>query len=566
MNDVGGLNFAWAQSLIAGFAAAGVRRAVISPGARSTPLTLALLRRPEMACEMMVDERSAAFFALGLAKAECLPVLLVATSGSAPANWLPAVVEAGRAGVPLILLAADRPPELHDCGANQSIDQLALFGSQVRARHALEAPHPGFSAAWLHRLAARVVEESLAPLPGPVHVNQPFREPLLPAEIPPAPALPPPLPIRRAAPAVTPEALADLARRISGQPGAIVCGGGDYPAGFAAAVAALAARLDCPILAEPASGLRFGGHDRSRVLCRYEGWLRDGEFVAAHRPRWLLRFGDFPVTRSLQGFVAAAERVVVADPWPRWNDAAHACSEVLRADPLAVCAALQAAEAAPEGWLAAYAAAEARAAAALAPDGTSFEGNLVPALLAALPAGCPLFVGNSMAIRDVDAFGGGGAKPLEIFANRGASGIDGNVSTALGIAAARGRVVALLGDLTCQHDLGGLAAARGRDALLVVLNNGGGGIFEYLPPAALPEFEAGWLTPQTLDFAAAARAFGLAYRTADRLETFKAACSRALAAGGPCLLEARIDRRASVTRREAWLEAASGRTSRPAPR
>lgn len=557
-NDVGALNFAWSQALAAGFAAAGVRRAVISPGARSTPLTLAFLRRPEIACDVILDERSAAFFALGLARAERLPVILVATSGSAPANWLPAVIEAERSGVPLILAAADRPPELRDCGANQSIDQSQLFGPCLRARHLLEAPHPGFAPAWLHRLAAQIVEEASWPLPGPVQFNQPFREPLLPAVTAAPPPLPVPLRLAAGAWPPAPAAVAALAARLDGRPGAIVCGGGDFAPGFAAAVAALAARLDCPILAEPLSGLRFGPHDRSRVLCRYEGWLGDPRFAGALRPDWILRFGDFPVTRSLQAFAAGArETSALVEARPRWSDPAHVLTDVLRAEPEAACQALLAAVAAPApaAWLAACRAAEGRAEAALRPDATTFEGNLVPALLAALPAACPLFVGNSMAVRDLDAFAGNGPAPLEFFASRGASGIDGNLSTALGVAATRGRVAALLGDLTCQHDLGALAAARGRRAVIVVIDNGGGGIFEYLPPATLPEFETAWLTPQAIDFAAAAAAFGIAYYDAATLPEFAAALTAAFEAPGPSLVRVRVDRRASVARRRAWLAA-----------
>ncbi|MDR2837207.1 MAG: 2-succinyl-5-enolpyruvyl-6-hydroxy-3-cyclohexene-1-carboxylic-acid synthase, partial [Azonexus sp.] len=180
MTDTGTLNFLWSQRLVAGFVAAGVGQAVISPGARSTPLALALLRQPQMTCEMVIDERCAAFFALGLAKATRQPVLLLATSGSAPANWLPAIIEASQTGAPLLLLTADRPPELHDCGANQTIDQTALFGPHVRARHLLATPHENFSPARLYALAAQASAEARGPLPGPVHLNQPFREPLTP--------------------------------------------------------------------------------------------------------------------------------------------------------------------------------------------------------------------------------------------------------------------------------------------------------------------------------------------------------------------------------------------------
>ena len=167
MIDTGTLNFLWSQAMVAGFAAAGVTHAVISPGSRSTPLALSILRQPAMDCTVAVDERSAAFFALGIAQASRRPVVLLATSGTAPANWLPAVIEASQSAVPLILISADRPPELQGCGANQTIDQIGLFGSHVRGSHPLGAPHPEFDPAWLHRLAARVVEQASWPHPGP---------------------------------------------------------------------------------------------------------------------------------------------------------------------------------------------------------------------------------------------------------------------------------------------------------------------------------------------------------------------------------------------------------------
>ncbi|HSG21574.1 MAG TPA: thiamine pyrophosphate-binding protein, partial [Azonexus sp.] len=171
MTDPGTLNFLWSQAMLAGFGAAGITHAVISPGSRSTPLALAMLRQPGLQCDVAVDERSAAFFALGIAKASRRPILVLATSGTAPANWLPAVIEASQAGVPLILISADRPPEQQGCGSNQTISQIQLFGTHVRASHALGTPEAGFDPAYLHRLAARVCEQANWPLPGPVHIN-----------------------------------------------------------------------------------------------------------------------------------------------------------------------------------------------------------------------------------------------------------------------------------------------------------------------------------------------------------------------------------------------------------
>lgn len=533
MNDTGTLNFLWSQAIIAGFVAAGVCDAVISPGSRSTPLALAILRQPGLRCQVAVDERCTAFFGLGIAKATRRPVLLLATSGTAPANWLPAVVEAGQAGVPLILISADRPPELQGCGANQTINQLGLFGSQVRASHALGTPEPGFDPGHLHRLAAQVCEQASWPHPGPVHLNQPFREPLLPTAPTPAANIPPTIP---AAPPILrpdPATVLDLAQRISGRPGLIVCGEMPARPGQNEALVALAARLRCPLLAEPLSGLRFGPHQQSNISVRYHDYLSDPAFIEQDKPEWILRFGGYPVTRKLQSFLAGFSGTqALADPWPRWSDPAHRLTHLLRAEPAAACRALlDAAPApAPDSWLASFMALETRAA-------TRTGHPHIRTLIDELPDGAALFVGNSLAIRQLDTDSGSAAKSLHIHANRGASGIDGNISTAAGIAANYRRTIALIGDLTCQHDIGGLALAQGSDLVIVVTNNGGGGIFDHLPQHELPEFVAGWRTPQTIDFEHAALAFGIAYTRADSHEAFRSALRNALATGGPQLIE-----------------------------
>jgi 2-succinyl-5-enolpyruvyl-6-hydroxy-3-cyclohexene-1-carboxylate synthase len=534
--DTGTLNFLWSQSMVAGFVAAGVTHAVFSPGSRSTPLALAMLRQPGLTCEAVIDERSAAFFALGIAKASRRPVLLLATSGTAPANWLPAVIEACMAGVPLILISADRPPELQGVGANQTIDQTRLFGTHVRASHNPGTPEAGFDPDYLHRLAARVFEQSIWPHPGPVHINQPFREPLLPGANLPKPALLKKISSKPPALLPDPDSIQDLADAISGRPGIIVCGEMPATDGLLAALAALASHLHCPIFAEPLSNLRYGSHDRSHLLVRYNVWLADRAFSAAHQPEWVLRLGAWPVTRHLQNYVAGKQATqALIEPWPRWTDPSHQLSHVLRADPLAACQALLAAKSipGPAGWLANFIEQEN----SVSPNGGNAH---IAELLAALPDGMPLFVGNSLAIRQLDSASGTGDKQLTFYGNRGASGIDGNISTALGIAAVHGRVVALIGDLTCQHDLGGLALAGGRNAIIVVINNGGGGIFDLLPQATLPEFEAGWRTPQKISFEHAAATFGLAYRHVGKGSTLHHAIGQAIATAGPYLLEVRV--------------------------
>ena len=533
MSSIGTLNFLWSQTLVAGFVAAGVSRAVISPGSRSTPLALAMLRQPGLVCDVAIDERCAAFFALGQAKASQSPVILLATSGSAPANWLPAVIEAGQSGVPLILISADRPPELQQCGANQTINQSALFAPYVRAVHLPGTPEPGFDPAWPQRLAAQICEQACWPHPGPVHLNQAFREPLLPNEALPAPLAAAPIKVGHSPVAPDRQGINALAGAISGRPGIIVAGETPYQPGYGEALSALAEKLGCPILAEPLSNLRFGPHDRSHLCVRYNRWLGDAAFAAGHQPEWILRFGATPVTRHLQNYLGNAASIhAVVDPWPRWSDPAHRLTHLLRADPVLVCEALLAEQIspAPSSWRAGFVEAENKASA----DPAALH---IPALLAELPDDHAVFIGNSLAIRQLDSNSGSAGKSLRFYGNRGASGIDGNISTAAGISAVHGRVLALLGDLTCQHDLGGLALLQGRNAIIVAVNNGGGGIFDYLPQAALPEFEAGWRTPQQISFEHAALTFGLTYQAADDDSGLRVALRAALAAGGPQLIE-----------------------------
>lgn len=555
-HDLAAANLRWALTLIDGLVAAGVGHAVISPGSRSTPLALACDRHPKIETHVVLDERSAAFFALGLAKAGNSPVAVVGTSGSAPANWFPAVVEANHGAVPLILLSADRPPELRDCGANQTVDQVKLFGGHVR--YAFDLGVAESSPEALRHIAMRArqaVGKSRWPLPGPVHLNAPLREPLVPTNI-------PAFGFSRRQdgddlPLLAPSggAIERLAKAMSGSPGLIVCGGMVDSPNFAAAVAALAERLDCPVLADPLSGMRFGGHDRSRILTHYDAFLRNRDFADSHRPAWVLRFGAMPVSKALQQYLGKQDGAchILIDGHGRQLDPLHQTGIMLHADPAAVCAALLQTPlaAAPPAWLAEFYAMEKML--QESPASLPAEAEVVRAMIDRLPPGATLFSGNSMPIRDIDGFSGSGAKPLRIVANRGASGIDGNVSTLLGMAAARqGKIAALLGDLTCCHDIGGLLAARGLDAVLVVLNNGGGGIFGYLPQAGLESFERLWLTPAGLDFAQAAKLYGLEYRRVDMPEEFGPAFSGALEKDAVTLIEVAIDREASIACHQAY--------------
>ena len=545
-------NLLWAFALIDGLASAGVTRAVISPGSRSTPLVLACDAHPAIEISVQVDERCAAFLALGQARASGRPVILIATSGSAPAHWYPAVIEASHSNIPLILLSADRPPELHGWGANQTTDQQRLFGGHLRAFH---DPGPALADSTarkrMHHLGNRAAKQALQPHPGPLQINLPLREPLLPesrVDLP-QPADASVLPLSRPVP--DPEQLDTTLALIAGQPGIIVCGAPDHGEPFAAAVTRLAQQLRCPILADPLSNLRFGAHDRQTVICRYDAFLHARS--AALKPGWILRFGALPVSKRLLQFMErTAAPVILCDPYRQWPVAPPNTAQTLAADPALLCDAIHTRAPAPgrAGWLEQFQRLEQISHGVMSPDTRDdrpFEGGLIQDMLTTLPEGSLLFSGNSMPIRQLDSWSGSSAKRLHIHANRGVSGIDGNLSTFIGMSCGDyPAAVALLGDLAFYHDMNGLLAAAGRNLVIVLLNNNGGGIFGYLPQSALESYEPYWNTATNLDFQHSAALYRLGYQRVTRQSGFRPALEQALQAGGPQLIEVTIERTFSI--------------------
>jgi 2-succinyl-5-enolpyruvyl-6-hydroxy-3-cyclohexene-1-carboxylate synthase len=516
----------------AALARAGVTDACISPGSRSTAAALALTQTGGVRPWVITDERAAGFFALGMARETRRPVALLCTSGTAAANYLPAVVEAALSQIPLVVLTADRPPELRDCSAAQTIDQVRLFGSHVR--WSVDAPPPSADAdldGYFRTIAHRAAATALAAPRGPVHVNLPMREPLLDVaderarlgravaasssdaaatpdvRVHPASGLPAAATVRELA-----AALGHAER------GAIVCGPGAAVDGAATAIVRLADRLGWPVLADPLSGLRFGRHDRALVVDAYDVLLQAEVLGAAWRPEAVLQLGMPTVSASLQRWLAAARAwpyVVVAAP-ETWPDPLQRATDVVRADATAFCAALADVlppRVAASPWARAWCEVGTRARAELdrllAGEGELFEGTVLTELVDRLPAGSALHVGNSLPVRALDTFVGGGAAEwaIECHGNRGANGIDGVVAAALGATAARrGPTALVVGDLSFLHDLGALQiAARHRLPLLaIVVNNDGGGIFSFLPQAALGEtFETLFGTPHGLELTGA---------------------------------------------------------------
>jgi 2-succinyl-5-enolpyruvyl-6-hydroxy-3-cyclohexene-1-carboxylate synthase len=575
-------NTALASAMVEELARCGVRRAAVSPGSRSTPLALALWRQPAIEVTVLLDERSAGFFALGTALASRTPAAVLCTSGSAAANLHPAVVEADEAAVPLIVLTADRPPELRGIGAGQTIDQLKLYGEAVRwfcevGTH--EADDDGL----LHfrSVACRAYAAAAGdPRPGPVHLNVPWREPLAPIPAEGEVTASDPLALEgrgqrplsavsRSAASPQPQLVEELCERIAGEPlGLIVAGRQPDPA-LAEPLARLASAARYPILAEPTSQLRHGPHDRSRVISAYDLLARPRSVPL--EPRLVLRVGDMPTSRALREWLAGIGglRQIVIDPVADWRDPSRRAESLIRADPADLAGRLaellaergREEEDAAEAFVGAWTAADRAARAALAAEVAALDDLSEPgawlALSEALEDDDSVLAASSMPVRDLEAFLPSGPGRVRFYANRGANGIDGLVSTSAGIAAAGGgRTWAVLGDLALFHDLGGLTAARQVNGLrLLILDNGGGGIFHFLPQAEqLPaeEFEALLGTPSGLDPAAAVKLFGLsAAEPASSVELKEAL------AGDARAIVVRTDRRRNLELHRRLAEAAT---------
>jgi 2-succinyl-5-enolpyruvyl-6-hydroxy-3-cyclohexene-1-carboxylate synthase len=547
-----------AFAIVDALAASGVRHAVLSPGGRSAPLALALVQTESVRDWIALDERSAGFFALGMARHLGEPVAVLCTSGTAAANLLPAVAEASQSYVPLVILTADRPPELREWGAAQTIDQVALYGAQVR--WSADAPPPTSDVdlvRYYRALASRAVAIARRAPAGPVHLNLPLREPLVPADA--WPSRPrgcdaAAITVVEACDEAPAGALDQLAQRLAGEErGVVVCGPRAELADTATEIAALASRLGWPLLADPLSGLRFDPRTRDVQADAYDLLLRDAIFTTGHRPRAVLRFGGAPVSKALGSLLAqgAPFHAVVAPPGT-WPDPWHVATDVVHAGAPSVVRGLldrlapRATSSWHRDWIAPSRAVRDAVGARLAAEAELFEGKVAAELIERLPDRALLHVGNSMPVRDLDTFGGAGERALAVACNRGVNGIDGVLSTALGAAAVSGQPVALLvGDVSFLHDAGALhlATALDFDATVVVINNDGGGVFSFLPHArygAIAERVFG--TPHGLRPAAIADGFGLRAQVATDWPGFRRALEGAVGRRGLDLIELPSDR------------------------
>jgi 2-succinyl-5-enolpyruvyl-6-hydroxy-3-cyclohexene-1-carboxylate synthase len=572
----------------------GMRAACTSPGSRCAPLVLSLAREERLRCFSHVDERCAGFFALGLAKASGLPVAVACTSGTAAAELLPAAIEAREARVPLLLLTADRPAELRENGAGQAVDQLKLFGGAAKWFFEVAVHDAGAERLrWMRTLACRAYWTTLEGRPGVVHLNFPLREPLVSDEELPQDATgrdgARPYVCRAPAAGADAGALGELLLRA--RRGVVVAGRHERQASAGEAVAAFAAAAGWPLLADPLSGARRG----EAAIAHYDALLRDDAFAASLDPDLVLRVGDLPVSKPLRTWLAGLDgvRQVAIDTDAAWQDPASVLSDSFALEPAATLSELARAQAETPGarisaeadWLARWRSADELAAEAILGvlgDGELSEPGVASELGVLLPEEATLLVASSMPVRDIETFWPARADPPRVLCNRGASGIDGIVSAAFGASAAAadgaGPVVLLIGDVALAHDIGGLLAARRLDLKLtiVLIDNGGGGIFDFLPVSSTPMAQAqdgrdsAWeatapdgngediytrhiATPTGLDFAKAAELYGLEHERVGDVREFRAALERALVADGASIVEVGGLRAANVElHRRVW--------------
>ncbi|UAL51457.1 2-succinyl-5-enolpyruvyl-6-hydroxy-3-cyclohexene-1-carboxylic-acid synthase [Metabacillus dongyingensis] len=557
----------YAASFVDELSKAGVRDAVISPGSRSTPMAMLMAEHPDLNIHVLIDERSAGFFALGMAKMQQRPVALLCTSGTAAANYYPAVVEAFYSRVPLLVLTADRPHELRDVGAPQAIDQMHLFGRYAKWFADMAVPeHTAELLQYGRTMAARAAGKAISSPSGPVHLNFPFREPLVPDLE--SEDLWTSLNSRPKQVQVTAgSSVIDLSevQRLAGllseeKKGLIICGELRDP-DFAEAAVKLSSVLKYPILADPLSNLRTGSHDQTSVIECYDAFMKDEYITEQLKPEVIIRFGAMPVSKPLFLFLkrTADIRQIVVDGQGGWREPTLMAAEMIECKESWLCRELikQVKIQEDTDWLQSWKKVNlvSRELLGSAEDkgGDLFEGNVFRELQHALPQKCHVIAGNSMPIRDLDNYFLNTEKNIAVYANRGANGIDGIVSTALGMSTGAGTdhpTFLVIGDLSFYHDMNGLLAAKMHklNLTIILVNNDGGGIFSFLPQSKEEKhFETLFGTPTGLDFKHAADLYDASYSLPATWEEFRSAVSDAVIKKGLNIIEVRTNRQTRVS-------------------
>lgn len=559
-------------------AKSGLAHAVISPGSRSTPLAMTVCEHPAIQEWIVVDERTAAYFALGMAKQTKMPVALICTSGTAAANYFPALIEAYYNRVPLIVLTADRPHELRDIGAPQVIDQIKLFGEHVKWFHEMSQPEATDEMlAYVRTTANRAIHIAKSGNPGPVHINFPFRDPLVPN-----------FSIENlwgnnedhsyhqlyeGKKQIREEVFHQFNEKlITLEKGLIVCGPQEDEA-TAEAIAKLADRWQIPVLADPLSQLRAGKHDKDVLIENYDSMFRDETLRNQLKPDFIIRFGAMPVSKYYDKFTSEHQdaRHIVVEPYEGFRQPTKQPTEIYYAHPVDFINGLLAITdwTGDQDWLTKWQQLNKKATNHIEQSNVDqlTEGVAVRELIKAMPTDSLLYVGNSMAVRDLDTFFMRTDKQITLLANRGVSGIEGLISSALGAAATTTkRVTLLIGDLAFYHDLNGLLIGKQYelDLTILLMNNNGGGIFSFLPQANEPKyFEKLFGTPLHIDFKHAITMYQGTYRLVDDVVQLKKELQESYQRNGTTVIEVRTDREENMRwHRQIWQQIADDLTDK----
>ncbi len=546
-------------SFVDELASMGVEQAVVSPGSRSTPLTMLFNEHPEINVFMNIDERSAGFFALGMAKATQKPTALICTSGTAAANYFPSLIEAKLSRVPLIVITSDRPHELRNVGAPQAIDQIKMFGDHVKSFIEMPVPDDTGETAKLFRSQARraVMTSKAAPY-GPVHMNLPFREPLVTdlkqKNLWEENRLPVPFKSTYGESHLSDQDADSLMHVVRTMRRGLIIVGPQTDERLAPLLAEFSRRMGIPVLADPLSQLRTGNHDKEWVMDTYDAMLREASLRDNMVPDVIIRMGPMPVSKPLLKYInqSKADHYILIDSGKEWLDPTHKLTEMVYADPVSALQQLLMANAISsdqqrnwgESWKKFNLKARNRIASELrVPEW--YEGPVVSNLVKELPDNAILFAGNSMPIRDLDTFLINQDKKLITVGNRGANGIDGITSTALGVSAVKKNTYLLIGDLSFIHDMNGLLSAKlyRTDITIIVVNNNGGGIFSFLPQAdSVESFDKLFATPADLDISLIAKLYEAAYFVAESWQAYKEAINASACMRGLKIIEVKTNR------------------------
>ncbi|WP_010532311.1 2-succinyl-5-enolpyruvyl-6-hydroxy-3-cyclohexene-1-carboxylic-acid synthase [Lentibacillus jeotgali] len=552
----------YTANFVDGLVQSGLSDVVISPGSRSTPLAMTIAEHPGLKQWVVIDERSAAFFALGMAKKRHHAVAIVCSSGTAAANYFPAIIEAYYSRVPLVVLTADRPHELRDTGAPQAIDQVKMYGDYAKWFHEMALPEADEKMlAYARGKASRAVNTANEGNPGPVHLNFPFREPLIPdlslenlwGERSPEPFYTKTEGKRK----LDRDQLENLRSKLqSFHKGLIVCGPQTDQA-LPAAVSELAAAWQIPILADPLSQVRAGEHHKDVVIEGYDAILRSESIREKLKPDFIIRFGAMPVSKPYLFYVKEHNSIpqFVVENTAGYREPAGNKTEMIYADAALLCKDLMNLadrDSSDAKWLQTWQNMNQTAKDFLLESDDEngvTEGEAVRSLMEVIPDNSGIYVGNSMAVRDLDTFFMTTPKSIEVLSNRGANGIDGMISSGMGAASIGAPVTLLLGDLSFFHDMNGLLAAKhyGLNITILVVNNNGGGIFSFLPQVKHEaHFEALFGTPLDIEFEQAVNMYGGTYQQPANEAELKQALESSYEYDGLSVVEVKTDRAANL--------------------